>query len=335
MNKIIQTTLDFWQSGRKIRRSPSGWLSGNAVCCAHRGESQDRRGRAGVILSTNGISWHCFNCGFKTGYTEGHPLGLKFRKLLSWLGVESIEIDVLKLEALRYDQVDSYDIIPKPKVQLVERELPFGSKLLSENSNEFIDHTNYIKKRGFELDEFPFLVTHDPAYSMHRRIILPFSFDNKIVGFTGRLIQDGKPKYYSQHDPTYVFGLDSVGQVDEQSWVTVTEGPFDALCLNGVAVLGAEVRDEQADQIDYLNRKIIVVPDRNSPGMSYDKNTPNSLINTAIDYGWYVSFPDWENDVIDVNQAVQRYGRLYVVRTMLDAITLNPTSIKLRARKYK
>lgn len=41
------------------------------------------------------------------------------------------------------------------------------------------------------------------------------------------------------------------------------------------------------------------------------------LIKQAIDYGWSVAFPTWDDDVKDCADAVQRYGRLFVT---VDAI---------------
>ncbi len=69
----------------KRRRSPSGWLSFNAVCCHHRGESPDTRGRGGLMTSPDGsISYHCFNCQFKISYRPGWHLGYRFRRWLTW-----------------------------------------------------------------------------------------------------------------------------------------------------------------------------------------------------------------------------------------------------------
>ena len=287
-----------------------------------------------MIVNATGVSYSCFNCGFKTGYTEGHPLGIKFRKLLGWLGIDSGEVEVLRFEAMRHSQDGAATIVHKPRVELNERDLPPDSEILADVRDKFPEHAAYIENRKFALDDFPFLVTHDEEHRMNKRVILPFSHANKIVGYTARLITFGRPKYYSQRDPAYVFGLDSIGLPSEQSWIALTEGPFDALCLGGVAVGGAEVREEQADQLEALQRQIIVVPDRNAAGMQMDADHPNSLLNAAIDYGWHVAFPDWEPEAEDVNKAVQRYGRLYVVRTILESTTPNPVAIKLRARKY-
>ena len=332
-NLIIQAVLDHLPY--KKRAVASGWTSFNAVCCIHRGETIDKRQRAGIkMASPKQISYSCFNCGFKTGYTEGHNLSFKFRKLLQWFGIEPQQIEVLRFEAMRSKQDEAAEtVIQTPRIELTERELPPGVVMLGDHRDEFPEHVAYMEGRGYDVSEFPFLVTHDEEHRMNRRVILPFIVANKIVGYTARLIEFGRPKYYSQHDLAFVFGISD--QPHDATWTTLTEGPLDAVCMGGLAVCGAEVREEQADQIEALQKRVIVVPDRNKTGMTMSKDSPNSLLNAAIDYGWSVTFPEWETDVIDVNQAVRRYGRLYVVRSVLEGATSNPTTIKLKLRLHK
>ena len=51
------------------------------------------------------------------------------------------------------------------------------------------------------------------------------------------------------------------------------------------------------------------------------------LIKQAVDYDWSVAFPTWEDDVKDTAEAVQRYGKLFVI---VDAIkTAQKGAIKI------
>ena len=55
------------------------------------------------------------------------------------------------------------------------------------------------------------------------------------------------------------------------------------------------------------------------------------LIKHAIEQGWSVAFPNWEPDVKDVADAVQRYGKLFVI---VDAIkTAQSGEIKITVAK--
>jgi hypothetical protein len=46
----------------KRKQTASGWISVNAPCCVHKGETADRRQRGGIKPGADGSwSWHCFN----------------------------------------------------------------------------------------------------------------------------------------------------------------------------------------------------------------------------------------------------------------------------------
>ena len=78
----------------KRKQTPSGWISFNAVCCQHRGHKADTRSRGGIKFSSSSDwSYHCFNCGFKTGFTLGRSISQKTRLLLAYIGLDKEEID--------------------------------------------------------------------------------------------------------------------------------------------------------------------------------------------------------------------------------------------------
>ena len=114
-------------------------------------------------------------------------------------------------------------------------------------------------------------------------------------------------------------------QTAEKKFVIVTEGPFDAMAVDGVAILGNECSENQADIIDSLGREVIVVPDCDPSGVN--------LVNHAIEYGWGVSFPVWHDTCKDINDAVRRYGKLFVLKTILDARETSRLKIELKKRQ--
>ena len=136
-----------------------------------------------------------------------------------------------------------------------------------------------------------FMYSTDKFWDVNKRLLIPFYWKGDIVGFTGRLFEKlEKVKYYTDVQPGYVFNMDA--QDWTRKFVIVTEGPFDAITISGVSILGSEINDIQRELIDGLNRKVIVVPDRDAPG--------EKLINQAIEFGWNVAFPEWEDNVEDV-----------------------------------
>ena len=135
MLTTIQDALKTYLPAKR-KSSVSGWISFNAVCCEHNGESRDTRGRGGVITNTNGsVSYSCFNCGFKANYTPGRHLNYKFRKLLSWLGADENSIKRLVIDAIRIKELvvpDEQNSDENVEITFTPRPLPSGAKSLSE-----------------------------------------------------------------------------------------------------------------------------------------------------------------------------------------------------------
>jgi len=107
--------------------------------------------------------------------------------------------------------------------------------------------------------------------------------------------------------------------------VIVVEGVFDALSINGVAVLHADVNDAQARLIRSLEREVVVVPDQDVPGMR--------LVERAVELGWSVSMPEWPTGVKDVNDAVICMGRLGALLTIIHAKETSRIKIELRKKQ--
>lgn len=329
MNLIQASVQTFLPPKRKT--TPSGWTSFNAVCCHHNGDSPDTRKRGGVLFSEDGFQYHCFNCGFKAGWTPGKLLSKNTKNLLSWMGMPTDEINKLNLEALR-----SKEDIPKAvktfNFDLQEKELPEDSesiiswardlsRLNSELRDKFYSIVQYIDSRGFDPYDQRFYWSPAPGYS--DRVIIAFYQDGKIVGYTGRKITDGKPKYLTDAQPGYVFNIDN--QTEDREYVIVVEGQFDAIAVDGVAIMSNDPNATQVARINRLGKTVIAVPDRDRPGAK--------MIEAAIAHGWSVSMPDWEADIKDCADAMKRYGRLYTLFTILE--NREDSEIKIQLMKKK
>ena len=83
---IVSDTLTLYLPAKR-KTTPSGWTSFIAPCCTHNGETQDTKGRGGVIHEGEAVSYHCFNCGYKASWQPGRNLSYKFKKLLEWLDI--------------------------------------------------------------------------------------------------------------------------------------------------------------------------------------------------------------------------------------------------------
>jgi hypothetical protein len=304
----------------KRKQTPSGWVSFNAPCCVHNGQSADNRLRGGLKASDQGWSYHCFNCGYTASFILGRSVSFKARRLLSWFGVADRDIEFLNLESMRHRSV--YGIIEDRQrtfealqgIAFEERELPAGAEFVEPDS----EYADYLRKRRVPMD-FPFM--KDPLVT-RRSIVIPFTYRDQVVGWTKRFLDDRNPRYLTDAQPGYVFNVDSI----KDSWtqVIVTEGIFDALSIGGVAVMHNDINDAQARLIRNLGREITVVPDQDNTGLD--------LIDRAVELGWAVSIPDW-GDCKDVNDAVIKHGRLATLITIMQARETSRIKIELRKRQ--
>ncbi len=327
MSLIADTLLTFLPAKRKT--TPSGWISFNAPCC------DDKRQRGGFIMNAgDAVSYHCFNCGFKASWQPGRTISAKMNKLMRDLNMPDDVISQLRLEALRLNQNDNAQIrqvIPT----FDERALPMDAKSLEEWSTwielqgwentdqELINAFCYLRNnRGIDPYSYPFYWTNKIGFK--NRVIIPFYKDGKIVGYTARATNDAKPKFISEQQPGYVFNLDR--QTHDREFVIVCEGPFDAISIDGCALLGAEIKDSQNWLLKQLGKEIILVPDRDHEG-------PRT-VEQAIEYGWSVSMPDWPDGVKDVNDAYRKLGKLATLWLIIDAKETNSLKIQLRAKKW-
>ena len=81
---------------------------------------------------------------------------------------------------------------------------------------------------------------------------------------------------------------------------------------------------EQAHLIDKLGKRVILCPDRDKPG--------KDLIEQALTLGWEVSFPPWHPDVKDAAEAVNKYGRLLTVASIIKYATSNNVKIQVQSK---
>ncbi len=336
MNLIQNTILTSLPAGRK--KTPSGWISFNAPCCVHNGETADKKKRGGLMTSADGtVSYHCFNCGFKASYVIGRKLTYKMRQFMGYIGIPDDTIRKLAIEAMREEEGDvKYQ--KKKFVTFKKKELPRHTRSLgewleeytvgtmtTEQQNKIDNLLNYLAGRGIGADWYDFMYSSDKHWDVDKRLLIPFYWRGDVVGFTGRMFeQSDKVKYYTDVQPGYVFNMDA--QDWTRKFVIVTEGPFDAITVSGVSILGSEINETQRELIDALGRQVIVVPDRDAPG--------EKLINQAIEFGWSVAFPEWDKTVGDVADAVLKYGRLFTIQSILKTTERSKLKIDLKRKMY-
>jgi hypothetical protein len=326
VNDIQSALLTLLPSKRKL--TSGGWTSFNAPCCHHRGERQDEKLRGGIRVENDGFVYHCFNCGFAAGWTPGKILSKNTKSLFQWIGMNEIDIGKLNLAALKIK--DDQPVLKKAlNLVLLEKPLPDECKSINEWVQEGCQDPDltavieYVLDRGMQYDWYNWHWSAAPGF--RDRIIIPFYQDGKVVGYTGRKVKPGNPKYLTDSQSGYVFNLDRQGW--NRQYVIVVEGQFDAIAIDGVAIMTNEPNDAQIARLTALNKEIIVVPDRDRPGAK--------MLKSAMTNGWSASLPPWGDDVKDVADAVKKYGRLYVLATILHYRVSGEIKINLMKKKLE
>jgi hypothetical protein len=318
MSLIADTLLQYLPGKRK--HTPSGWIGFNAVCC------DDKRQRGGFIVNGgDAVSYHCFNCGFKCSWQPGRHISQKMNKFMRDLNIPDDIIAQLRLEALKLDSNNTAEvrsIIPKFDVRALPMDSQPITELLDNPPEKLIPVLEYMVDRKIYPEDFQFYWT--PKVGFSNRLIIPFLYKNEIVGWTARTTGDATPKYLSEQQPGYVFNLDK--QLADSEFVIVSEGPFDALSIDGCALLGAEIKDSQNWLLKQLGKELVLVPDRDHEGPK--------TVERAIELGWSVSMPDWPTGVKDINDAVIKLGKLATLWLIITAKESNSLKIQLRAKKW-
>jgi len=157
---------------------------------------------------------------------------------------------------------------------------------------------------------------------MRHRLIIPFYWKGQLIGWHARTSKNQKHFRYVGDTPRdYLFNCD-VMELYERKYILLVEGVLDAVALDGVATFGNSLSDEQIRWINVIGKEVILLPDHDEAGQG--------LIDVAVKNKWSVSFPWklWDEDIKDGADAVKRYGRLWTLKTIIDAKANGKTKIE-------
>jgi hypothetical protein len=324
-----------------LKTAPKGWNKRNCMLCTGRGHGVDTRNRFGIQFNPQSIAMNCFNCGFSAGYTEGKELSKAFKSFLT--GIHLDEKFIKEIEFEIYKNKNSIKIVRDGEIEATDKdakfrslfqkwkpmELPQDSLPITQwleyglDDPDFLQVTNYaINRKLLDLDEFYW--SPIKQHHLHKRLIIPYYYKGKTVGFTSRLCMDlpdkSIPKYYQQSPTDFVYNLDPY-QDWTRKYVIVTEGVLDAYVTGGISILG-EIGQAKVDVINRLPQQVIVIPDRDKKGWD--------LAQVAIDNNWAVSFPKWDSHIKDAAGAAEKYGRLLTTHSIISSAITGKEKIQLK-----
>ena len=279
-------------------------------------------------MSDQGWSYSCFNCAYTASFILGRTVSFKARRLLGWMGVPDNEIDMLNLESLRHRSIHgileerqrTFNTLSAIEFEEADDFPPFSEVVTPEHPY----YWNYVRQRRVP-EDFPIMtsIKNDGVHWTRPFALIPFTYNNRVVGWCARFLDDKQPRYINHSQPGYVFGTD----LQHADWqhVLVTEGIFDALSISGLALMHNTVSDAQARLIRSLGREVTVVPDQDVAGVE--------LIDRAVELGWAVSIPEWPAGCKDVNDAVIKLGRLGALLTIMAARETSRIKIEIRKKQ--
>ena len=183
--------------------------------------------------------------------------------------------------------------------------------------------TVFFRARGVSLDAVQrtgliIRKGNDQYYDrFRRRIIFPvFNVAQHVIGFGGRIIGNGEPKYLnSPESPIYtkresLYGLpNAVASIQQQDRAIVVEGYFDLLSLyqagvtNAVAALGTALTEQQIRTLRRYSRNIVMVFDSDAAGQKAMARSLEPLMKHDV-FSCLVVLPQGE----DPDSFIRKYG---------------------------
>ena len=276
--------------------------------------------RAGFKFDEESVGYNCFNCGHKAVYDPDTSTSMSddMIKVLDAFNVPDDEWKQVLLtsmarnnQGVQKNRQKSIHIDIEPK----EIELPDHFYPLGEDDKWSLIARDYLEfERGVNPDDYQFYLStgqgDKQAAKWKGRLIIPIYKDEKLIYYQGRALVKMQKKYLSPSSPKdkVLYGFDKLFE-DTEMPLYVVEGWFDAYAVDGVAVFGNQLSDEQIKWLNRSRRPKVVIPDRLGDG--------HLLANQAIDLDWSVSFPDIGN-CKDTSAAVKRFGKLYVMKSIVD-----------------
>jgi len=298
--------------------SSKGWYSVLHTACDH-----GRKGpRAAFIFEGDNVGFHCFNCPLRAKYEPSeHPyLSDNMKQVMEDFGIPESEYQEVVLENLKNHPSKSEGGVQINKENLEPEEIPLPQSFypLAGADNSWAEIARYYleEERGIKSDSYPFMLAEKTKINhlkkWHGRLIIPIYKNSKLIFYLGRDLTGKKILKYESPAvgrDKILQGYDLLHQSYEQP-LYIVEGWFDAYAIDGVGIIGNEISETKAKILNRSRRKKIYIPDRFGSGIKAAKQ--------ALEFGWSVSTPNISSDCKDMSDAVKKYGKLYVLKTLAD-----------------
>jgi hypothetical protein len=203
-----------------------------------------------------------------------------------------------------------------PTIKLPPKSFPLGH-------GEFIDYqaklAEYLIDRRIDISKYPFFFSLEQRFK--DRIIIPFYRNGNLIYWQARSIISTEKKRYDNAPvgrDAVMFGFEQLNSYSPLP-LFVTEGVFDAMVFDGVALLGSKLTDAKTVLLQAASRRLIFVIDKDSNG--------RHLAEEVLKLGWDIAFvPDGAGDL---NKSVQRFGFAWTAYELMKSIPQDADAARL------
>lgn len=291
------------------------------------GVCNDYKVRAGFKFENSSIIYNCWNCSTAAVYEEfSGKISKNFRKILNAYSIEDSDIStVINTAFFNKKEPESKTITlaslvkintSTPEIKLPPKSFPLGH-------DEFIDYqsklVDYLTSRGIDIMKYKFYFSLEERFK--DRIIIPFYRDGKLIFWQARSIDSAEKKRYDNAivpRTAVMFNMDKLNHYSP-GVLFVVEGIFDAMPIDGVAILGSALTEAKIELLKKSNRKLIFVIDKDDNG--------RHVAEIALKHGWGITFaPDNANDV---SNSIQRYGIIWTVNELMKKVCYSKDDAEL------
>ena len=306
-----------------------GWHTTLCKVCNDAG----RKGpRAGFRFELQSMVYNCFNCGISGSYApKDRVLSDDMSTILTAYGIPEFEINSILFQNKNVVNSESKPIqsITFPStIKLMDCFYP----LTNNPDDDWCQYSiQYLTERHIDWTSQPFYCVNYPKNKLLNkwfgRLIIPIYYNDNLIFYQGRDLTDtAQLKYLSPsvNRSNIMYGYHNILEKTTDP-LFIVEGWFDAVNLNGVAIFGNKLTQDQIRILNQTNRQKVVIPDKFGSG--------NILAEQALGLGWNISLPDI-GDCKDVNAAIQRYGILYTLRTIHDNIIEDYNLARVKLNLY-
>jgi len=301
----------------------------------------DYQDRGGFKFEAGEIFYNCFNCGTAESYVENSGnMFPGFRKVLQAFGFDKEEVQrevnkgffKVKQEDPESKIISLADVQPPkekkaflvtPEIQVPPTFHLLGSTDIGTPLQERI--IDYLIGRKIRIQDVPFMFSIDPKH--HDFVIIPFYRNGKFIFWQGRNIDKNAPKK-KRYDNCLSSKENIIYNIDALSRGTgplfVSEGVFDAIPLDGIALIGSKLNQAKTDWLMKSKRDLIFIIDKDNNG--------KKLAYKVLSYGWKITFaPDFTNDV---NDSIIKYGELWTIHQLFKNIPKTDFEAKTQIEMY-